>query len=163
MDNVSRFGTSISMLCPPILLESHNSKCLNSGDASSLTLTIAISQQLLITRRLSKGQPNIFVSKVPPSTWTCSRVSERKLLNRTLSTGLSLHLLRCNSSRDSKTADGRTANIGIHLWGREVIGRESGLDKWRWSLYPCRERSTTETKFCCEESRLGRVDPLRRH
>ncbi|GER40553.1 antitoxin ChpS [Striga asiatica] len=107
METVSRFGTSISMLRPSIILKSVNAKCLSPG--ASLSLTFLNSQQLLRSRRLSIGHPNAFVSKVPPSTWTQSRVSVRRHLNRTLSTGLSLHLHRCSSSRDSakKTAEGR--------------------------------------------------------
>ncbi|GER54019.1 DNA-directed RNA polymerase [Striga asiatica] len=121
------------MLRPSILSESHNTKCLSAGDASSLTLTFLNSQQHLRTRHLSKGQPNIIVTKVPPSTWTRLRVSLRKLLNRTLSIGLSLHLHKCSSSRDSakNTAEGRAAIIGIHLSRREMTGRETGLHKSR--------------------------------
>ncbi|GER54015.1 mitochondrial division protein 1 [Striga asiatica] len=173
---VSRFGTSILMLRPSILSKSHNTKCLSPGDASSLTLTFLNFQQRLRTRHLSKGQPNIFVSKVPPSTWTCLRVSLRKLLNRTLSTGLSLHLHRCISSRDSakNTAEGRAVIIGIHLSRRKMTGRETGLHKSRRSL--CMERLEVggggvdgdKVLLCSieqyfEESRLGRVDPLWRH
>ncbi|GER49068.1 late embryogenesis abundant protein, partial [Striga asiatica] len=125
------------MLHPSILSESRSSKCLSPDNAASLSLRFLNSQQLLRTRRLRKGQPKIIFSKVRPSTCTCSRVSVRRLLNRTLSTGLSLPLHRCSSSRDSakNTAEGRHLNafmlratiMGIHLSRREMTGRESGL------------------------------------
>ncbi|GER49071.1 aldehyde dehydrogenase 22A1 [Striga asiatica] len=99
MRTVSRFGTSISMLPPSLLSESNNSKCLSPG--ASLNLTFLNSRQLLRTRRVSKGHPKVFVSKVPQSTWTRSRVSVRRLLNRTLLAGITQHWYRCSSSRDS--------------------------------------------------------------
>ncbi|GER49030.1 phosphoribosyl-AMP cyclohydrolase [Striga asiatica] len=133
METISIFGTSISMLRPSIHWQLFNSKWLSPGDATSLSLT---------TRRMSKRQPDIMFSKVPSSTCTCSRVSERRRLNRTLSTGLSLHWHRCSSSRDSakNTAEGRAGIIEIHLSRREMTGRET-LDKWRWSCHGGREEA----------------------
>ncbi|GER49039.1 ATP phosphoribosyltransferase regulatory subunit [Striga asiatica] len=108
---ISIFGTSISILRPSwILSKSHSAKCLSPGDAASLSVTFLDPQQIERTRRLSKGHPEAIFLKIRPSTWTPTRMSVRKRLNRMLSTWLSLHLCRCSSSRDSakKNAKGRS-------------------------------------------------------